>query len=63
MKVVAYQVMDSKDMLIVDLGNNTVERQTPEGTILWREMFLERQKLQEYLETLIAEGSVVGTIM
>ena len=47
MKVIGYQIVESEDMLIVDLANYTVERQTPEGTILWREMFLDAKLTTE----------------
>lgn len=63
MKVIAYQVRDSEDMLIVDLHNCTVEKQDPEGTILWREMFLDVKLLTEYVEGLIQEGQVYGAVM
>ena len=63
MKVIAYQVTDSEDMLIVDLHNYTVERQDKEGTILWREMFLDATLLSEYVEGLIQEGKVYGAVM
>ena len=63
MKVIAYQIVESKDMLIVDLKNNTVERQDKEGTILWREMFIDGTKLHEYVEGLIKEGTLYGSIM
>ena len=49
MKVTAYQIRESEDMLIVDTFGLTVERQTPEGTILWREMFLDKKVLVEYV--------------
>ena len=63
MKVIAYQIVESTDMLIVDLKNNTVERQDSEGTILWREMFINGQKLAEYIEGEIVSGKLYGSIM
>jgi hypothetical protein len=64
MKVIAYQFSDdTKDMLIVDLRNNTAERQDGEGTILWRELFLTYDKLSEYVEGLIKDGTVYGAVM
>ena len=63
MKVIAYQIVESDDMLIVDLHNNTVERQDPEGTILWREMFLDGKLLTAYVEEMIEEGQVYGAVM
>jgi hypothetical protein len=63
MKVIAYQIVESTDMLIVDLKNNTVERQDTEGTILWREMFLDGKLLANYVEGLISEGTLYGSIM
>ena len=63
MKVIAYQVKESEDMLIVDLYNFTVERQDPEGTILWREMFLDVKLLTEYVEGLIQNGEIYGAVM
>ena len=63
MKVIAYQVKDSEDMLIVDLYNFTVERQDPEGTIQWREMFIDVQTLTDYVEGLIQEGKIYGAVM
>ena len=50
-------------MIIVDLKNNTVERQDREGTILWREMFLDGNLLAEYVEGMIQEGQVYGAVM
>lgn len=63
MRVIGYQIVESEDMLIVDLANYTVERQTPEGTILWREMFLDAKLTAEYVERLIEEGQVYGAVM
>ena len=64
MKVIAYQFSDdTNDMLIVDLRNNTVERQDDEGTILWRELFINGQKLAEYVEREIQSGVLYGSIM
>lgn len=63
MKVIAYQIVESDDMIIVDLKNNTVERQDKEGTILWREMFLDGNLLAEYVEGMIQEGQVYGAVM
>ena len=63
MKVIGYQIVESTDMLIVDLENFTVERQTADGTILWREMFLEKRLAVDYVEGLIAEGQVYGSVM
>ena len=63
MKVIAYQVRESEDMLIVDLHNFTVERQDPDGNIQWREMFLDVTLLTEYVEGLIQEGKVYGAVM
>ena len=63
MKVIAYQIVESTDMLIVDLENCTVERQDPEGTILWREMFLDVKLLTAYVEGMIVEGSIYGSVM
>ena len=63
MKVIGYKIVESDDMLIVDLGNYTVERQTPDGTILWREMFLEKKLAVDYVDRLIEEGQVYGAVM
>ena len=63
MKVIAYQIVESTDMLIVDLKNNTVERQDKDGTIQWREMFLTSKLLTDYVEGLISEGTLYGSIM
>ena len=63
MKVIGYQIVESTDMLIVDLENFTVERQTADGTILWREMFLDGNLLAEYVEGMIQEGQVYGAVM
>ena len=63
MKVIAYQIVESVDMLIVDLKNLTVERQDRDGTILWREMFIDNTKLHEYVEGLIKDGTLYGSIM
>jgi len=63
MKVIAYQIVESDDMIIVDLKNYTVERQDKEGTILWREMFLDGDLLAEYVEGMIQEGQVYGAVM
>ena len=63
MRVIAYQIVESEDMLIVDLANFTVERQDREGTILWREMFLDKQLTVNYVERLIEEGQVYGAVM
>tara|TARA_Y100001970_G_C14143981_1_gene808787 strand:- start:513 stop:704 length:192 start_codon:yes stop_codon:yes gene_type:complete len=63
MKVIGYQIRDSEDMLIVDLANFTVERQSPDGTILWREMFLDKKLTAEYVERMIEEGTVYGAVM
>jgi hypothetical protein len=63
MKVIAYQIAESTDMLIVDLKNNTVERQDTEGTILWREMFINGKKLAEYVEGEIQSGKLYGSVM
>ena len=64
MKVIAYQFSDdTNDMLIVDLKNNTVERQDEEGTILWREMFLDGKLLTSYVEGLIETREIYGAVM
>ena len=64
MKVIAYQFSDdTNDMLIVDVKNYTAERQDREGTILWREMFLDGNLLAEYVEGMIQEGQVYGAVM
>ena len=63
MKVIGYQIVESTDMLIVDLENFTVERQDKEGTILWREMFLDLKLTTEYVERMIQEGQVYGAVM
>tara|TARA_B100000131_G_scaffold289093_1_gene300878 strand:+ start:1355 stop:1546 length:192 start_codon:yes stop_codon:yes gene_type:complete len=63
MKVIAYQIRESEDMLIVDTFSLTVERQTPEGTILWREMFLDKKVMVEYVEQFVKDGVIYGAIM
>lgn len=63
MKVIAYQFSESEDMLIVDVKNNTAERQDKEGTILWRELFLNYDLLAKWVESMIQEGKVYGSIV
>ena len=59
MQVIAYQIVESDDMLIVDGENLTVERQSKDGTIQWREMFIDKNRLMEYVEGFVKELSLI----
>ena len=63
MQVIAYQIVESDDMLIVDGENLTVERQSKDGTIQWREMFIDKNRLMEYVEGFVKEGTIYGGVM
>ena len=63
MQVIAYQIVESDDMLIVDGENLTVERQSKDGTIQWREMFIDKNRLMEYVEVFVKEGTIYGGVM
>ena len=63
MKIVAYQIVESDDMILVDIANYTVERQDKDGNIMWRELFLDKRLTLDYVEQLITEGQIYGAVM
>tara|TARA_Y100000310_G_C20228581_1_gene599126 strand:- start:55 stop:240 length:186 start_codon:yes stop_codon:yes gene_type:complete len=57
-RIIGYSIPGSEDHLIVDWNDLYVRRVTRNGKELWEETFLDRSRLETWLEQLREDGLV-----